>query len=195
MKAKSPLISLLYIIPTLLFAGFIWMAINGLGQDKQGQPVVASTGKSMPFTTLPMLDSKQFFTASSVQGKKVLVNFFASWCKPCIEEHEYLKALHDALPFPIIGIVYKDKDAAIKKYLKKHGNPFAGVALDRDGRAAIDWGVTGVPETFLIDEDGVILAHTSGPLTIEVWNKMFQPHLNLEKVAPDKKPSINEQRR
>lgn len=178
--------SLLYIIPTILFAGFMWMAMGGLGQDKQGQPVVSSTGKSMPFTTLPMLDSKQMFTASSVKGQKILVNFFASWCKPCIEEHQYLKALHDALPFPIIGIAYKDKDAAIKKYLKTHGNPFSGVALDRDGRAAIDWGVTGVPETFLIDGDGNILAHSAGPLNIEVWNKFFQPHLHLNSAIPNK---------
>lgn len=172
--------SLLYIIPTILFAGFIWMAMNGLGQDKQGQPLISSTGKSMPFTTLPMLDSKQMFTASSVQGKKILVNFFASWCKPCIEEHPYLLALHDAQLMPIIGIVYKDKDAAIKKYLKANQNPFSGVALDRDGRAAIDWGVTGVPETFLIDADGTILAHSAGPLNVDVWNKFFQPHLQLK---------------
>ncbi len=169
--------SLLYIIPTILFAGFMWMAVGGLGQDKQGQSVVSSTGKSMPYISLPMLDSKQIFTVSSVKGKKIIVNFFASWCVPCVAEHEFLKALHDGLSIPIIGIVYKDKDAAIKKYLKAHGNPFAGVALDRDGRAAIDWGVTGVPETFLIDEDGTILAHSSGPLSIEVWNKLFKPHV------------------
>ncbi len=181
MNAKSVLQSLLYIIPTALFAGFIWLSISGLLQDKQGQPVVSSVGKAMPYTSLPMLDSKQIFTPSSVKGQKTLVNFFASWCKPCIQEHEYLKALHDGLGIPIIGVVYKDKDAAIKKYLKKNGNPFAGVALDREGRAAIDWGVTGVPETFLIDEDGVILAHSAGPLSIEVWNKFFQPQLRLKK--------------
>lgn len=145
----------------------------------------------MPFTTLPMLDSKQMFTASSVKGQKILVNFFASWCKPCIEEHQYLMALRSALPLPIIGIAYKDKDAATKKYLKTHKNPYSGVAMDRDGRAAIDWGVTGVPETFLIDVDGTILAHSAGPLSAEVWNKYFQPKLGLsapEKAAPDKAP-------
>ena len=181
MNAKSLLNALLYIIPTVLFAGFIWLSISGLAQDKQGQPLVASTGKAMPSISLPMLNSKQIFTPSSVKGQKILVNFFASWCKPCIQEHEYLKVLHDALPLPIIGVVYMDKDAAIKKYLKAHGDPFAGIALDRDGRAAIDWGVTGVPETFLIDEDGIILAHSAGPLSIEVWNKFFQPKLNLPK--------------
>lgn len=175
--------SLLYIIPTLIFAGFMWLSVSGLSQDKQGQPLVASTGKSMPSVSLPMLDSKQIFTPRSVEGQMVLVNFFASWCKPCLQEHEYFKALHDALPIPIIGIVYKDKDAAIRKYLKKNGNPFAGVALDREGRAAIDWGVTGVPETFLIDETGTIVAHSSGPLTIEVWNKFFQPQLHLKDVG------------
>jgi cytochrome c biogenesis protein CcmG/thiol:disulfide interchange protein DsbE len=177
----------LLLIPAALFAGFIWLAINGLGQDKHGQPLAPNTGKMMPQTQMPILDSKKMLSSADIKGKKTLVNFFASWCVPCAAEHDFLKAVHEALPLPIIGIVYKDKDAKIKKYLSQHGNPFKIVALDREGRAAIDWGVTGVPETFLIDADGTILAHSAGPLSIAIWDKYFKPQLHDVMTGNDKK--------
>lgn len=167
----------LLLVPVLVFAGFVWLAIAGLTQDKNGQPLVSSAGKAVPEMKLPILNSRKLLTDHELKGKKVLVNFFASWCVPCVAEHEFLKAVQLAIPLPIIGIVYKDKDAAIKKYLKEHGNPFQTVVLDREGRAAIDWGVTGVPETFLVGADGVIISHVSGPLSIPVWDKYFKPHL------------------
>ncbi len=168
----------LLLIPAVIFAGFIWLALSGLQQDKNGQPLVSSVGKQVPAISLPVLNSKKLFTENELKGKKTLVNFFASWCVPCVAEHEFLKAVKVAIPLPIIGIVYKDKDAAIKKYLKEHGNPFQTVALDREGRSAIEWGVTGVPETFLVDADGTIISHVSGPLSVAVWDKYFKPYLS-----------------
>lgn len=172
--------SLLRLVPVGLFAAFIGLAIYGLAQNKDGQPLVAATGKMMPGFTLPVLETTQMLDAADIKGQKTIINFFASWCAPCVAEHDFLMAIHQALQIPIIGIVYKDKDAAIKRYLADHGNPFKIVALDREGRSAIDWGVTGVPETFLIAADGTILAHSSGPLSVAVWDKFFKPHM-----APD----------
>ncbi len=184
---KKPLNKLgLLLIPGLIFAGFVWLAIAGLTQDKNGQPLVSSAGKAVPEMKLPILNSRKLLTEKQFKGKKVLVNFFASWCVPCIAEHEFLKAVQVAIPLPIIGIAYKDKDAAIKKYLKEHGNPFQTVAFDREGRSAIDWGVTGVPETFLVGADGVIISHVSGPLSIPVWDKYFKPFLTEFLVPPEK---------
>jgi cytochrome c biogenesis protein CcmG, thiol:disulfide interchange protein DsbE len=162
------------LIPIAIFAGFIWLGVQGLTQDVSGKTVVSNVGKNVPDINLPLLDSPLFFTKGSITGKKVLVNFFASWCAPCEAEHEFLNTIRKSAAVPIIGVVYKDKDEAVKNYLAKHENPFALVALDRDGRGSMDFGVTGVPETFLIAADGTILAHIAGPLTQDVWDKFFK---------------------
>ena len=188
MRPNIQMSPLLLLIPIVLFACFIVLAVRGLSEDKQGKTRVSDIGKAMPEINLPILNSKKTFTRDAVKGQKILVNFFASWCLPCAAEHEFLTVLHEALAIPIIGVVYKDKDAVITNYLAKHGNPFAYVLLDREGRTAIDWGVTGVPETFLISEEGAILAHTSGPLTVAIWDKYFKPRLIPTTLNNEKAP-------
>ncbi len=96
----------------------------------------------------------------------ILVNWFASWCAPCAEEAPVLMDLKRA-GVPIWGIAYKDKPAATSAFLARHGNPFARVAHDVPGRVAIDWGVTGVPETYLVDAQGMVRWRYVGPLTAE----------------------------
>ncbi len=106
------------------------------------------------------------FGRAEVVARKapVVINFFASWCVPCIEEAPVLAALQKS-GVPIWGIAYKDKQAATDLFLKRRGNPYAQLARDEDGRVGIEWGVTGVPETYLIDAQGIVRWRFTGPLS------------------------------
>ncbi|MBL4789152.1 MAG: DsbE family thiol:disulfide interchange protein [Kordiimonadaceae bacterium] len=125
--------------------------------------------KPAPTFSLPLLadENKQATEAILKTGKPVLVNFFASWCAPCRAEHESLMTLAFDKGIPIIGIAYKDDPAKSQRFLDSLGNPFSQVVVDRAGRAGIDWGVTGVPETFLIDGAGIVRYRHWGPIVGE----------------------------
>ncbi|PTS82972.1 MULTISPECIES: DsbE family thiol:disulfide interchange protein [unclassified Caulobacter] len=153
--AFSPLIVLALL--AVLFAGY------ALKRDPRVSPH-AMVGKPMPALTLPDLDSGQPQALKSLAGGPVLVNFFASWCAPCEIEHPQLMALK-AQGVTVIGVAYKDAPANTQAFLTRLGDPFAARLVDRDGRAGLEFGVTGVPETFLIGADGMILAKHTGPLT------------------------------
>ncbi len=119
-----------------------------------------------PVYSLPSLyDEGQLVSSTALQsGKPVLVNFFASWCVPCRAEHGSLMKLAAEYKIPIIGIAYKDDPAASRRFIESLGNPYTEVGVDRDGRTGIDWGVTGVPETFLIDGQGMVRYRHWGPI-------------------------------
>lgn len=107
------------------------------------------------------------------RGKIYAVNFFASWCVPCRAEHEVIKDL--AAILPVVGIAYRDQPAATQKFLTELGNHYTLMAADATGRNALDWGLTGVPETYVIDAAGVIRFHLSGPLTSEIVEREIKP--------------------
>ena len=154
--AFAPLIVLALL--AVLFAGY------ALKRDPNVQPQ-AMVGKPMPALTLPELSSGQPASLKEVaQGGPVLVNFFASWCAPCEIEHPQLMALN-AQGVKVIGIAYKDAPPNTQAFLTRLGDPFAARLVDRDGRAGLEFGVTGVPETYLVGSDGVIIAKHTGPLT------------------------------
>jgi cytochrome c biogenesis protein CcmG, thiol:disulfide interchange protein DsbE len=115
-------------------------------------------GQSAPRLNLPGL------TSDDKMDQPILVNFFASWCEACLGEMRCLATLQK-IDIPMWGIAYKDKPDTISKFLQGTGNPYTQVGFDVSGDTAIDWGVTGVPETFLLDRNGVIRWHWSGPLT------------------------------
>jgi cytochrome c biogenesis protein CcmG/thiol:disulfide interchange protein DsbE len=106
----------------------------------------------------------------------VLVNFFASWCAPCIAEHPFLVRL-GRQGVPLMGIAYKDRPADSVAFLNRYGNPFQRIGVDQPGRVAIDWGLYGVPETYLIDRAGLIRWRWAGPLTDEVLKRDLEPLL------------------
>ena len=116
------------------------------------------------------------FADTDLGGRPILVNFFASWCVPCIEEADELMRLKQS-GVPLYGIAYKDKPAATAQFLAEHGNPYARLAEDEPGRVAIDWGVTGVPETYLIDKEGFVRWRCVGPMTPETVADELQPLL------------------
>ncbi|MGA1341488.1 MAG: redoxin family protein [Hyphomonas sp.] len=105
-------------------------------------------------------------------GRPVAVNLFASWCAPCEAEHKYLMALGETHPEQLIGVLYKDKTENGEAFLERLGNPFTAVALDPEGKGGLDFGLTGVPETFVISAEGEILLHISGPLDEALLQKV-----------------------
>jgi len=102
----------------------------------------------------------------------VLVNFFATWCKPCRDEHFYIKSLANKNEIRIIGINYKDNPKKAIEWLKTLGNPYSDIPLDENGRIAIDWGVYGIPETFVVGSDKIIKYRHVGPITKKIYKKI-----------------------
>ncbi|WP_424810761.1 DsbE family thiol:disulfide interchange protein [Roseococcus sp. YIM B11640] len=153
-------------------AGF-WAMLKGLGDgsfNPRGVPS-ALVGRHAPDFAAPALEGGNLppLAASDLRGfgRPVIVNFWASWCVPCIIEHPQLMALHRQ-GVPILGINYKDKPADARAFLARHGNPFTRLGTDEAGRVAIDWGVYGVPESYVLDREGVIRWRWAGPITPEV---------------------------
>ncbi|HEY0206798.1 MAG TPA: DsbE family thiol:disulfide interchange protein [Acetobacteraceae bacterium] len=134
-------------------------------------------GRPVPQFNLPGQGPGQGFGSAELQaqGRPVLLNFFASWCVPCVVEHPELMSLSGS-GLPIWGIAYKDTVSAASGFLQTHGNPFTRVARDA-GSVAIDFGVYGVPESYLLDRDGIIRWHVAGPLTEAVVAEGLRPAL------------------
>ena len=109
------------------------------------------------------------------RGVPVLVNFWASWCGPCVEEHPLLLRLKQQSGLTILGINYKDQAANARRFLARYGNPFAASGVDDNGRAAIEWGVYGMPETFVVDGQGIVVFKHVGPLTPDVIETEILP--------------------
>jgi cytochrome c biogenesis protein CcmG/thiol:disulfide interchange protein DsbE len=135
-------------------------------------------GHKVPDFTLPGVDGHAGFdqAAMMAQTKPLLVNFFASWCVPCVGEAPYLDAIAKS-GLDIWGIAYQDKPEPLDLYLAKNGNPYRRLASDIEGRIAINWGVYGVPESFLIAPGGEVRWHTAGPLVPEVIEDQLKPAL------------------
>lgn len=135
-------------------------------------------GKHAPTWSLPVLDGGgQTFGSGDLKGKWYVLNVWGTWCEPCHEEHPELLAIARASSVPIIGIDWNDDDAEASDFLTKEGNPYAHVATDHDGHVAIDWGVYGTPETFLVNPSGVVVFKQIGPMTPEIWQKDFLSRL------------------
>ncbi len=140
-------------------------------------------GKQAPAWNLPVLEgSGEAFGSKELRGQWYVLNFWGTWCEPCHEEHPELLAIARASGVPIIGIDWMDDDALANDFLIKEGNPYARVATDHDGHVAIDWGVYGTPETFLIDPAGVVVFKQIGPMTPEIWQKEFLSRLPPQRL-------------
>jgi cytochrome c biogenesis protein CcmG/thiol:disulfide interchange protein DsbE len=171
--------SLRFVLPVALFAvmaGFLWLGLKP-GRDPKESPSPL-IGKSAPAFELPLLsDPARTWMPEAMKGQVWLLNIWASWCVPCLAEHPLLTELARTGKVPLIGMNYKDDPAAASAWLGKHGNPYQAIVADRSGRAGFDWGVYGVPETFLIDRQGVIRFKHVGPLTPEVLTGKLLPRL------------------
>lgn len=150
----------------VLFAGY------GLRHDPKVNPA-ALVGKPMPDLSLPPLAGGPPERVKAQLRGPTFVNVFASWCVPCAVEAPALNAMKGQ-GARIVGVAYKDEPSASSAFLRRYGDPFAAVLVDRDGRAGIELGVSGVPETFLVGEDGTIIAKHSGPLLPEDAEAMME---------------------
>jgi cytochrome c biogenesis protein CcmG/thiol:disulfide interchange protein DsbE len=157
----------LYILPALGFvviAAFLFRSLNEPAPDILSSALI---GRPVPRLALPALDrdTQGFGPRELASGQVTVVNVFASWCVPCRTEAPVLARLASSGGVALYGLVQKDTPAKVRAFLGEVGNPFQRIALDADGRASIEWGVYGVPETFVIDGRGVIRARVVGAVT------------------------------
>ena len=167
---------LLLLLPlaVVLGLGALFGAMLLADRDASDVPS-ALVGRPMPAIAMPALKDAAF--PERIEGP-ALVNVFASWCAPCREEHPVLTAI--AREVPVYGIAYKDEPDASRRFLQELGDPYTAVGVDRDGRAGIEWGVTGVPETFLVDAQGIVRHRARGPLDAERYNALLAALARLE---------------
>ena len=123
-------------------------------------------------------DNKVFINNDFKENNFTLINFWASWCAPCRVEHPQLERLSELENVELYGVNYKDKKNSALNFLKEYGNPFLKIGTDQSGRNAIEWGVYGVPETFVIDQEGRVLFRHAGPITKEIMKTKFYKFIN-----------------
>lgn len=168
-------LSPLMIAPLVIFAGFAGLALVGLGRDNPNELPSALQGKAAPAVAVtPLRDGAPFTDADLRAGDVTLVNYWASWCAPCRVEHPNLEDLAES-GLTIYGVNYKDKPGNALGFLEELGNPYTAMGADAQGRMALDWGVYGVPETYVIDGDGQIVLRFAGPITDRVMEKTLLP--------------------
>jgi cytochrome c biogenesis protein CcmG, thiol:disulfide interchange protein DsbE len=161
-----PLRRLIYALPILLLALFAWLAWRGLAPDRDPSALPSAlVGKPVPQFELPPLDAGAAKLGTQDAGGHVtVINFFASWCLPCKAEHPLLFQLGKDYGVPVYGIAFKDRPADTAAYIKELGSPYAKIGLDESGRTGLDFGLMGVPETFVVDKTGIIRYRIAMPL-------------------------------
>jgi cytochrome c biogenesis protein CcmG/thiol:disulfide interchange protein DsbE len=172
------------LIPLAIFLGLAGLFLVRLGAGDASRIPSALIGRAVPRTDLPPVTGLTREAAevpgldpASFNGKVTLLNVWASWCVPCHDEAPLLMALARDPRFRIVGINYKDAPDNARRFLGRHGNPFTAVGADANGRASIEWGVYGVPETFVVDAQGRIAFKLVGPITPENLEKTLKPAL------------------
>jgi len=164
----------LLILPSLFFLFFLIIFFYLLIIDRNPSELPSALlDKNVPkFETESLLKDKKFISSKEFGNEILLVNFFATWCKPCRDEHIYIKRFSNEKEIKVIGINYKDNPKKAIQWLKELGNPYTDVAVDKSGRIAIDWGVYGIPETFIVNSKGIIKYRHVGPVTKKIYKKI-----------------------
>jgi cytochrome c biogenesis protein CcmG/thiol:disulfide interchange protein DsbE len=176
---------LLILAPLLLFAAMAMMFAFALTKGDPSKLPSALIGKPAPPLALTAIEGLQdgaravpLLTSDTLrQGEVTVVNFWASWCGPCVDEHPLLVELAQRTGVRLVGINYKDAAANARRFLGRYGNPFTAIGADTTGRTAIEWGVYGMPETFIIDKEGRIAFKHVGPLTPDAIQRNVLPTL------------------
>jgi cytochrome c biogenesis protein CcmG/thiol:disulfide interchange protein DsbE len=166
--------TLRFLIPVAIFATIGWFLLKGLDRDPRQVPSPL-INKPAPAFSLPQLEQAGNWSPESMRGQVWLLNVWGSWCAACVIEHPLLNELAENKVVPIVGLAWKDVPDNSIAWLRKYGNPYAVVVTDRAGQVAIDWGVYGAPETFLIDQQGVIRYKQIGPFTPEIIRDELLP--------------------
>jgi cytochrome c biogenesis protein CcmG/thiol:disulfide interchange protein DsbE len=185
----------LRLLPVVIFtivAGFFVVALRGGDPSRLPSMLV---GKPVPQAVFPPIDGLEtngrpepgFASSDLAKGKVSVVNYWASWCAPCVEEHPYLEQLKTSANVDIYGVNYKDDPASARRFIGRYGNPYTAVGSDAQGRAAIDWGVYGTPETFVVNGRGEVVYKHVGPITAESLSTTLLPAIEKARgiaVAP-----------
>ena len=167
---KNQLLKIPFIIFVIILLIFFYLLI--IDRNPSKIPSALLNNNIPSFETDSLFEDKKFISSKKFKNEVILVNFFATWCKPCRDEHSYIKNFSDQKEIRVIGINYKDNPKKTIKWLNKLGNPYYDVLLDKKGKIAIDWGVYGIPETFIINSEGMIIHRQAGPITEEIYNKI-----------------------
>ncbi|WP_157132188.1 DsbE family thiol:disulfide interchange protein [Roseobacter sp. AzwK-3b] len=168
-------VSPLMILPPVLFAGLAALFFFGMQRENPDALPSALEGRPAPAVQVTQLADKNPFKDSDLRSGDVkLVNYWASWCAPCRAEHPHLETLADQ-GITIYGVNYKDKPDNALKFLDELGDPYTALGADANGRMALDWGLYGVPETYVIDGKGQIVLRFAGPITEKVLESTILP--------------------
>ena len=178
------------LLPLIVFLAIAALFLYRLGAGDPSMLPSALIGRPAPNTPLPPLEGLlrdgaplPGIVAADLKGAVSLVNVWASWCVPCHDEAPLLMQLADDKRIRILGINYKDQPENARRFVGRYGNPFAAVGADGNGRASIDWGVYGVPETFVIDREGRIAYKLVGPISAENLESALKPQLEKALAA------------
>jgi cytochrome c biogenesis protein CcmG/thiol:disulfide interchange protein DsbE len=167
-----------FLVPLAIFAVLVVFLALGLRLNPREVPSPLIDKPAPAFQLARLDDPQQMIRAEDLRGRVWLLNVWASWCAGCLQEHPVLVEFSKAGVVPIYGLNYKDESGAAAAWLAKHGNPYTASLVDADGRVGIDYGVYGVPETFVIDKQGVIRFKQIGPVTPEVIRDKILPLLS-----------------
>lgn len=175
---------LIVLLPLVLFLALAGLFFFRLGAGDPSKIPSALIGRAVPDTSLPPLEGVAFdgkpvrgFAPDLFKGQVTLVNVWASWCVPCHDEAPLLMQMANDRRYQIVGINYKDQPDNARRFLGRYGNPFSAIGADGNGRASIEWGVYGVPETFVVGRDGRIAYKLVGPITAENLERQVKPAL------------------
>jgi cytochrome c biogenesis protein CcmG/thiol:disulfide interchange protein DsbE len=176
--------SLFVVLPLVAFLALAALFFFRLGSGDPSRVPSALIGREAPATDLPPLEGLTHDGApapglsnAAFKGKVSVVNVWASWCVPCHDEVPFLARLGEDTRIQLVGINYKDQPDNARRFLNRYGNPFAAVGVDANGRTAIDWGVYGVPETFVVGRDGRIAYKLIGPITAGNLSSVLEPEI------------------
>jgi cytochrome c biogenesis protein CcmG, thiol:disulfide interchange protein DsbE len=168
-----------FIVPVAAFVALAVLFAFGLNPNRDIHALPSPLiGKPAPlFELTNVLDPARSVSNAALKGQVYVLNVWGTWCYACRQEHEALLAIAQRHLVPIVGLDYMDQRDKAEQWLKQLGNPYTAVAFDSDGRTAIDWGVYGAPETFLVDEQGRVVFKFISPMTAEIWEREFVPRI------------------
>lgn len=174
-----------FLLPLGIFALLVVVLAIGIKHSPE-KGLIASPliGKPAPQFSLPSLtDANRTVKSSDLKGRWYLFNVWGTWCFECRAEHNMLLEVRQAGVIPVIGMDWKDDDSQALAWIAQLGNPYEVIAVDKDGREAIDWGVYAAPETFLVNPDGIVVYKVIGALTREAWEKEILPRISAKSAA------------
>ena len=181
--------ALKFLLPLIVFLGITGLFYSTLDRNTRLVPSPL-INKAAPEFSLPALsDAQSILSPATFKGKPWILNIWASWCRECRIEHPLFNQMAHQYDFEIVGLNYKDQLDDAKQWLQQFGDPFSTTIFDQQGTAGLDWGVYGVPETFLIDPNGIIRYKHVGPINPQIVQEVIVPffaHYSVEKTPEDK---------